>query len=359
MPPASYSRPPQRDSWFAPLSVDLILKVLNVTILHPFICWLIPLCLRAQTTKWEAPPMVGAIAWAIFISVMWIASAVNQRIAHGMPREVDLGEEVIVVTGGASGLGMLVAEVYGMRGASVAVLDVNEMENGEARGVTFYKCDVSDKEQVAKVAVEIEKDLGTPTVLINNAAIVVGKPLLDLSIDEIETSIGTNLLGPFYCLKTFLPAIIRGGRGGTIVNVSSVIGHLGAAQLTDYAAAKAGLTALHKSLAAELRESHPDIRAVLVTPGQLSTPLFYGVQTPNSFFAPVVEPVDVTKEIVAAIDGGKGVTAAMPFYARWVDWYNVLPVGVQLVARKLAGVDRGMETFIGRKGSAEESKKMR
>ncbi|KAL6796082.1 hypothetical protein GGI42DRAFT_331875 [Trichoderma sp. SZMC 28013] len=359
MPPASYSRPPQHDSWFAPLSVDLILKVLNITIFHPFICWLIPLCLRAQTTKWEAPPMVGAIAWAIFISIMWIASAVNQRIAHGVPREVDLGEEVIVVTGGASGLGMLVAEVYGMRGASVAVLDVNEMENGEARGVTFYKCDVSDKEQVAKVAIEIEKDLGTPTVLINNAAIVVGKPLLDLSIDEIETSIGTNLLGPFYCLKTFLPAIIRGGRGGTIVNVSSVIGHLGAAQLTDYAAAKAGLTALHKSLAAELRESHPDIRTVLVTPGQLSTPLFYGVQTPNSFFAPVVEPVDVTKEIVAAIDGGKGVTAAMPFYARWVDWYNVLPVGVQLVARKLAGVDRGMKTFIGRKGSAEESKKMR
>ncbi|KAL6816852.1 hypothetical protein V8C40DRAFT_79847 [Trichoderma camerunense] len=359
MPPASYSRPPQHDSWFAPLSVDLILKVLNVTIFHPFICWLIPLCLRAQTTKWEAPPMVGAIAWAIFISVMWIASAVNQRIANGAPREVDLGEEVIVVTGGASGLGMLVAEVYGMRGASVAVLDVNEMENGEARGVTFYKCDVSDKEQVAKVAVEIEKDLGTPTVLINNAAIVVGKPLLDLSIDEIETSIGTNLLGPFYCLKTFLPAIIRGGRGGTIVNVSSVIGHLGAAQLTDYAAAKAGLTALHKSLAAELRESHPDIRTVLVTPGQLSTPLFYGVQTPNSFFAPVVEPVDVTKEIVAAIDGGKGVTAAMPFYARWVDWYNVLPVGVQLVARKIAGVDRGMKTFIGRTGSTEESKKMR
>ncbi|KAL6690153.1 hypothetical protein J3F84DRAFT_398596 [Trichoderma pleuroticola] len=359
MPPASYSRPPQHDSWFAPLSVDLILKVLNVTILHPFICWLIPLCLRAQTTKWEAPPMVGAIAWAIFISAMWIASAVNQRVAHGVPREVDLGEEVIVVTGGASGLGMLVAEVYGMRGASVAVLDVNEMENGEARGVTFYKCDVSDREQVAKVAVEIEKDLGTPTVLINNAAIVVGKPLLDLSLDEIETSIGTNLLGPFYCLKTFLPAIIRGGRGGTVVNVSSVIGHLGAAQLTDYAAAKAGLTALHKSLAAELRESHPDIRTVLVTPGQLSTPLFYGVQTPNSFFAPVVEPVDVTKEIVAAIDGGKGVTAAMPFYARWVDWYNVLPVGVQLVARKVAGVDRGMKTFIGRKGSAEESKKTR
>lgn len=159
-----YSRPPQRDSWFAPLSVDLFLKVLNTTLLHPFIAWLIPLCFRAQTVKWEAPPMVISIAWAIFITLCWIASIINQRIAHGIPREVDLGEEVIVITGGSSGLGLLIAEVYGMRGASVAVLDVNEMENTEARGVTYYKCDVSDKAQVAKVADEIEKEVCHPYV---------------------------------------------------------------------------------------------------------------------------------------------------------------------------------------------------
>lgn len=71
---------------------------------------------------------------------------------------MDLSDEVIVVTGGASGLGLLVAEVYGMRGASVAVLDVRDMDNTEARGITHYKCDVSDKDQVAKVAAEIEID---------------------------------------------------------------------------------------------------------------------------------------------------------------------------------------------------------
>jgi NAD(P)-dependent dehydrogenase (short-subunit alcohol dehydrogenase family) len=129
-----------------------------------------------------------------------------------------------------------------------------------------------------------------------------------------------------------------------------VIGHLGAAQLADYAAAKAGLSALHRSITAELKESHPEIRTVLVTPGQLTTPLFYGVQTPNAFLAPVVEPVDVTKEIVAAIDSGKSAALAMPFYARYVDWYHILPVGVQAIARKIAGVDRGMKTFVGRKG---------
>ncbi|TQS31870.1 hypothetical protein Golomagni_07835, partial [Golovinomyces magnicellulatus] len=244
----NYAQPPQRDSWFAPFSIDLFAKVFKVSVFHPFVCWLVPLCLRARMYLWDEPAMLGAFAWATLITVLWLAERVNQRIAHGLPRKVDLSEEVIVVTGGASGLGMLVAEVYGMRGATVAVLDVNDMDNGEARGVTFYKCDVSDSKQVMAACKKIEQELGTPTVLINNAAVVVGKSLLNLSIEEIDNSLGTNLLGPFYCLKAFLPAIVRGGRGGTIVNISSVIGHLGAAQLTDYAAAKAGISALHRSL---------------------------------------------------------------------------------------------------------------
>lgn len=77
------------------------------------------------------------------------------------------------------------------------------------------------------------------------------------------------------------------------------------------------------------------------------------MQTPNGFFAPVVEPVDVTKEIVAAIDSGKSAGLAMPFYVRWVDLYHVLPVGVQAIARRITGVDRGMKTFVGRKGLKE------
>jgi NAD(P)-dependent dehydrogenase (short-subunit alcohol dehydrogenase family) len=200
------------------------------------------------------------------------------------------------------------------------------------------------------------RQLGTPTVLINNAAIVNGKSLLDMDIEEIENSLTTNLLSNFYTLKTFLPAIIRGGQGGTVVTISSVIGQVGAAQLTDYAAAKAGLIALHKSLTAELRASHPEIRTVLVTPGQLSTPLFYGVQTPNSFLAPVVEPVEVAKAVISAIDDGRSEHIGVPLYARWMDWYNVLPVGVQQVARRLAGIDTAMKTFVGTKDDAVSEK---
>ncbi|KAK1761468.1 epidermal retinol dehydrogenase 2 [Echria macrotheca] len=351
-----YTAPPMRDSWFAPLSIDLIIKVFKKTFFHPFIAWIVPLCFRAQNMFYDAPPMIVSIAWASFITLSWMINIINNRVAFGIPREVDLSEEVIVITGGASGLGLLIAEVYGMRGATVAVLDIKEMENGEARGVTYYKCDVTDKAQVAKVAAEIERDLGTPTVLINNAAIVNGKRLLDMDIADIERSLSTNLLSHFYTLKTFLPAMARSEIGGTIVTISSVIGHVGAAQLTDYAAAKAGITALHKSLAAELAETHPHIRTVLVTAGQLSTPLFYGVQTPNAFLAPIVEPVDVAKEIITVLDNGRNAAIGMPMYARWIDCYNALPYGLQAVARKVAGLDTAMRTFVGREGAKHSSK---
>ncbi|KAI0517361.1 short-chain dehydrogenase [Xylaria bambusicola] len=349
------SRAPTRDSWFAPISVDVFLKVLNVTLLHPFVAWIIPLCFRAEHQAWDTRPMTVSIAWATFVTLLWMGNVLSHKIAYGMHREVDLQEEVIVVTGGSSGLGLLIAEVYGMRGATVAVLDTKPLESTEARGITYYQCDVSDKGQIARVASEIERDLGTPTVLVNNAAIVVGKKLLDMSVDEVDRSLKTNLLSHFYTVKTFLPGMINNETGGTIVTVSSVIGHLGAAQLSDYAAAKAGVTALHKSLAAELQE-YPEIKTILVTPGQLSTPLFHGVRTPNSFIAPIVEPIDIAKEIIKAIDLGLSDHIGMPLYARWVDWYNVLPVGLQKIARSVSGIDRSMKTFIGRKATEDKEK---
>ena len=92
-----------------------------------------------------------------------------------------------MITGGASGLGLLIAEVYGMRGVSVAVLDVKEApEGGEARNVAFYKCDVGCLERVKEVREKIEEELGTPTVVINNAAVMYGKNIIDLEPAEID-----------------------------------------------------------------------------------------------------------------------------------------------------------------------------
>lgn len=142
--------------------------------------------------------------------------------------------------------------------------------------------------------------------------------------------------------------MLKSETGGTIVTISSVLGKLGASHLSDYTAAKAGLIAMHASLRAELASSTApqgaeDVRTILVTPGQLSTTLFAGVETPSSFFGPVVEPVELAKEIVRMIDAGESGEISMPLYARWIEWMNVLPVSLQRLARRISGVDKAME----------------
>lgn len=192
------------------------------------------------------------------------------------------------------------------------------------------------------------------TILINNAGIVNGRPLLSLSSAAVERNFRINLLSHYHTIQTFLPGMLNRPLGGTIVTVSSVLGHLGPSHLSDYAAAKAGLTAMHASLRAELASmaALPDaqpgaqnIRTVLVKPGQLSTQMFDSIETPSNFFGPVVEGVDLAKAIVRTIDEGKSGVIAMPLYAGCIEWMSVLPYGLQKIARWASGVDRAMEGF--------------
>lgn len=145
--------------WHQHLTIDLLLRVANNTFLHPFVAWMIPLCVRARALPYTAKSFQLSVAYAALLTILYFLSMLNYRIAYGKPRKVDLSEEVIVITGGASGLGLLIAEVYGMRGASVAVLDVREVEKEEVGAVEYYKCDVGNREELAIVSKRIEKDV--------------------------------------------------------------------------------------------------------------------------------------------------------------------------------------------------------
>ena len=130
---------------------------------------------------------------------------------------------------------------------------------------------------------------------------------------------------------------------GTIVTISSVVGQLGPKFLTDYASTKAAVTTLHYSLTADLGGVNSPIKTLLVELGQMSTDLFAGVETPSTFVAPVLEPVGVAKEIIAAIDAGKSGVLAMPTYSKWIHLMKVLPVSIQRVARWWSGCDEVMQ----------------
>lgn len=149
------------EPWHQYLTIDLIWYVLGYTLFHPWVSWIIVLCLRAQYTAYEALEMRIAMGWSILMSAIGIFGIVSDRIAFGQSREVDLSEEVIVITGGVQGLGGLLAETYGMRNANVAVLDLKKVDEDEAeeKGVVYYQCDVGDAKQVEAIAAKIVEDV--------------------------------------------------------------------------------------------------------------------------------------------------------------------------------------------------------
>ena len=336
----TFSAPP----WYSHLTLDLLLHSLNVTIFHPFLAALIPLCLRAIATPYNSTSFILTTVFAICVSLYRLLDNVNNRIAYGAPRKVNWEDEVVVITGGLGGLGGCLAEIFALRGVDIAVLDIaigNE-DGKEKEGLSLYRCDIGDYEQLEEVWGQLVEELGTPTILINNAAVVNGKPFLELTREDVERTFATNTIAQYHLTRLFLAPLLKGQKGGTLVTVSSVLAHLGASNLSAYTASKAALIAYHNSITAELAEIAPQIKTILVAPGQLDTQLFKNVKLRGwlrNFFGSVVAAGEVAVRIVGLIDKGEGGLVCLPAYARYIPWVGVLPVGVQRVLRGWSGVD--------------------
>ncbi|KAI4289310.1 MAG: hypothetical protein L6R35_001426 [Caloplaca aegaea] len=336
----SASLNPEPPPWYMYLNIDLLLHVGSYTIFHPFVAAMLPLCLRALAAPYESTSFILTAVYAVFVSLCYLLSSFNHRWAYGPPRTVELLNEVAVVTGGASGLGRCIVEIYAMKGVSVAAIDIDVKEEGEREGIWWYKCDVGDQMTVEKTWSRINRDLGIPTILINNAAIVNGKPFFSLTGDEVERTYRVNTLSHFHLASLFLLPLTARGTGGTLVTVSSILGRLGASNLTAYTGSKASAIAFHTSLAAELRNTS-NIKMLLVTPGQLDTAMFGYIKLGwiRNFFGPVLEVRELAIKIVNTINAGEGGTIALPAYARWIAWQQILPKAIQDSVRRWTGVD--------------------
>lgn len=260
--------------------------------------------------------------------------------------------DTVVVTGGASGLGHELVKLLAKKGTKhIFVLDIIEpVPSQRVDNVTYYHCDVGSEESVNKIAARITKEVGHATVLINNAGVTVGKTVGDLTMEEINRTLRVNLVSAFITTKAFLPGMLELQRG-YIVTVSSVLGHMSPAKLSVYGASKAGLIAFHESLTYELgspSQTTRGVKTMLVTPGQMATPLFDGVQTPNEWLAPVLKPADVASKIVTSMEKGSIETISTPLYTQFIPMFRSLPWRPVEVARRFSGMDRGMDTFRGR-----------
>ncbi|KAF8591492.1 retinal short-chain dehydrogenase/reductase [Ramaria rubella] len=346
---------PNGSAVFDTLDVDLVIKVLSHTAFSPFFIFWIPMFYRAQGAPWHAPVIVSSIAYFVVLCIFWSLTFLSKIWRNGLgsitkPRRLDWGEQIVLITGGASGIGALLAQTLAVRNVTVVVLDINSVET-EDYNISYYKCDVSKWEEVEEVAKKIVEDVGHPTVIINNAGVVQGKLILDLSAEDVNQTFSTNLFSHFWILKAFLPQMVK-QKAGHVVTVSSVVGMVGVAQLSDYTASKAAVIKLHESLRYELDKHYkaPKIRTTLLLAGHIMTPLFSRMALPSKawykFLVPSLPPHAVAKAVIAALDEEESRTIYMPFYAHFVQWINILPTYGRDFFQWLSMADYSMRGFV-------------
>jgi len=262
-----------------------------------------------------------------------------------------LSGHIALVTGGASGIGRLIAHKLAKLGAIVIIWDVNEQGGQEAveaiirdGGIAFsYAVDLGSREAIYVAAQRLQAEIGDVTLLINNAGIVFGKTLIQSKDEDILKTFDVNILAHFWTIKAFLPNMIARNKGH-IVNIASMAGFCGTSRLVDYCASKFAAVGLDEALRAELHDLNLSdrIKTTLICPYYINTGMFAGVR---SKVAPILDPEYVARETVIAIRTQKELVILPWWLSIFVNLKYFLPTSGHTYMARAFGFSNSMENF--------------
>ena len=259
----------------------------------------------------------------------------------------------VLITGAASGIGRLLALRLAESGGRLVLWDIDREGLDQAQAelaaagyeAETYVCDLTRRHEIATIAAQTLADGGAVDILINNAGIVSGKRLLDLSDEEIERTFEVNTLALFWTVRAFLPSMLEQDRGH-VVTIASAASLAGAPKLTDYSASKFAALGFDESLRLEVRQQGNQVTTTIVCPYYVDTGMFDGVRTRFSWLLPILKPEYVVGRIISAIEKNRR-RLIMPrfMYTSWLT--RLLPVAWYDVLMDFFGVTHSMDEFHG------------
>ncbi len=211
---------------------------------------------------------------------------------------------VVWITGASRGIGKAIAERLVRDGYRVALSarsaeTLREIaDQFPEEQVLYVECDVREEESVYFAYRTIEQRFGRVDILVNNAGMGVFAPLVDLSVQDFDDMIATNLRGAFLCAKTVLPAMLK-RKAGTILNINSVSAVTAFTASSGYGASKAGALAMSRSLRAEVRDHN--IRVIDIILGATETEI-WDEEERDQYRGRMIQPEDVADVVPALFD---------------------------------------------------------
>ncbi|MDR0990150.1 MAG: SDR family oxidoreductase [Propionibacteriaceae bacterium] len=256
----------------------------------------------------------------------------------------------VLITGAGSGIGRLMAKLAAARGAEVIIWDRDGERADQVRQeliaaghlATAWTVDVTDAAAVAETAAAV----GAIDVLINNAGVVGGRPLVEEPEDAIRRTIEVNLTALFWTTKAFLPGMID-RRRGLVVTIASAAGLVGSARMTDYSATKFGAVGFDEALRQELNGS--GVKTMVVLPFYINTGMFAGVRSRFPRLLPLLSPERVAVDVIHGIERGAR-QVLIPRSLRLIYGLRFLPVSWGDRLANWSGINAAMTEFSGRPG---------
>ena len=219
---------------------------------------------------------------------------------------MDLEGRTAVVTGASTGIGKAIAAGLAAAGCRVGLcarreelLSRTEEELRSLGGqVLALPADVSDEEDVRKLASAVESELGEVSILVNNAGIGRFGRFLELSVADFDATFAVNVRGAFLCARAFVPGMVE-AQDGVVVNIASLAAKNAFATGAVYAASKHAVLGMSKSMLLDLREDN--VRVLAICPGSVATPFFDDQDHVTPDPARIMRPTDVADLVLTAI----------------------------------------------------------